>query len=471
MPFIQLQLRNDTKANWLLSTNGVYPSLADGEIGVELDTGMYKIGNSTLYNGQYNFGSGLISPPAGSSFWIKLPYSGLGATGSTGPIGVTGATGPVGITGATGPIGITGATGPVGITGATGPVGVTGSTGAGVTGATGPVGITGATGAGVTGATGPIGITGATGPIGSTGVGDTGATGAGVTGATGPIGITGATGAGVTGATGPIGITGATGPIGSTGPIMPTPVSVYKMTGNNKAGFIPGSTGSWISGKNSGWASGETVYVTSTDSNYPGALWVYYSTGGTWTYLGSSVATQIQGDTGPTGAGVTGATGPIGITGATGAGVTGATGPKGVTGATGPKGSTGATGPVGAGVTGATGPIGPTGPYVLTRLPYGPTGAGATGATLATTGYAQYLLITNPSFNSIKIPPITTLDITDLGAYWVLMNSTNAYLNITVIPSSTGSITSLTTPLIIPPNSGVTIAVYYTGSAYNYIAL
>ena len=201
MPYIQVQWRRGTSAEW---ASPPYAFLSDGEVGLETDTGKFKIGNSNLYGAAAN---GLPLSTTGS-YWINTSYTLIGptgangSTGATGPKGGTGATGPVGITGATGPIGITGATGagvtgatgPIGITGATGPIGITGATGAGVTGATGPIGITGATGAGVTGATGPVGVTGATGPKGSTG-----ATGAGVTGATGPVstipGATGATGA------------------------------------------------------------------------------------------------------------------------------------------------------------------------------------------------------------------------------------------------------------------------------------
>jgi hypothetical protein len=38
---VQIQLRNDTAANW----QSANPLLAQGEIGVELDTGRMKIGN------------------------------------------------------------------------------------------------------------------------------------------------------------------------------------------------------------------------------------------------------------------------------------------------------------------------------------------------------------------------------------------------------------------------------------------
>lgn len=40
---VQIQLRNDTAANWT-SAN---PVLAQGEMGIELDTGLFKLGNGT----------------------------------------------------------------------------------------------------------------------------------------------------------------------------------------------------------------------------------------------------------------------------------------------------------------------------------------------------------------------------------------------------------------------------------------
>lgn len=117
---IKIQLRRGTAAEWTAAN----PTLAEGEMGLEKDTGRFKVGT-------------------GSAAWSSLSYS-------SGPTGLTGATGP------TGPVGATGPTGPIGLTG---PTGVTGPTG--LTGATGPTGLTGATGS-----TGPTGPTGATGPQG-----------------------------------------------------------------------------------------------------------------------------------------------------------------------------------------------------------------------------------------------------------------------------------------------------------------
>lgn len=88
MPFIQLQLRRGTAAQWT-ANNTV---LAAGEIGLETDTDKFKVGT-------------------GSTAWNSLSYGGIkgdvGPTGATGPIGPSGPTGP---TGPTGPQGATGLT-------------------------------------------------------------------------------------------------------------------------------------------------------------------------------------------------------------------------------------------------------------------------------------------------------------------------------------------------------------------------
>ena len=64
MPYIQLQFRRDTSLNWQ-QTN---PLLASGEMGIELDTHTFKIGDGTLR-------------------WNSLPYGGL--QGPPGPAGGT----------------------------------------------------------------------------------------------------------------------------------------------------------------------------------------------------------------------------------------------------------------------------------------------------------------------------------------------------------------------------------------------
>lgn len=79
MPFIQLQFRRGLASQWT-SANTL---LAQGEMGIETDTELFKIGD-------------------GIRLWNSLPYGGLrGQTGWTGP---TGNTGPTGVTGATGPM-------------------------------------------------------------------------------------------------------------------------------------------------------------------------------------------------------------------------------------------------------------------------------------------------------------------------------------------------------------------------------
>ena len=93
MPYIQFQHRRGTAATWT-SNN---PILASGEMGVETDTQLFKIGD-------------------GTTDWNSLAYGGLrgytGATGATGSTGSTGGTGPTGVTGA---VGTAGAAGPAGL--------------------------------------------------------------------------------------------------------------------------------------------------------------------------------------------------------------------------------------------------------------------------------------------------------------------------------------------------------------------
>lgn len=181
MPYIQLQIRRDTATNWTTSN----PILASGEIGINLDTYQYKLGD-------------------GISSWNQLPYAGI--TGPTGVIGFTPGSG-------TGITGFTGALGPTGNTGSTGeyPIGKSGPTGLSRIGNTGP---TGPTGLQPTGPTGSTGLSGPTGNTGSTGQSFTGPTGATGIGSIGPQGLSSS----VTGPTGPskTGVTGPTGPTGGT---------------------------------------------------------------------------------------------------------------------------------------------------------------------------------------------------------------------------------------------------------------
>lgn len=89
---IQIQLRRGISSEWTEEN----PILAEGELGLEKDTGKFKIGD-------------------GLTAWTSLSYS-SGPTGPTGPSGgPTGPTGPQGDPG--GPTGPTGDTGPTGPTG------------------------------------------------------------------------------------------------------------------------------------------------------------------------------------------------------------------------------------------------------------------------------------------------------------------------------------------------------------------
>jgi hypothetical protein len=62
---VQIQFRNDTAANWTSAD----PILAQGELGLETDTGSFKIGN-------------------GEDSWSDLAYGGIvGGPGPDGPPG------------------------------------------------------------------------------------------------------------------------------------------------------------------------------------------------------------------------------------------------------------------------------------------------------------------------------------------------------------------------------------------------
>ena len=89
---VKIQLRRGLAANWTSSN----PTLAEGELGLETDTGKFKVGN-------------------GVNQWTGLSYS-SGIAGATGATGSTGATGPTGA-GATGATGAPGAPGATGVAG------------------------------------------------------------------------------------------------------------------------------------------------------------------------------------------------------------------------------------------------------------------------------------------------------------------------------------------------------------------
>jgi hypothetical protein len=51
MPYIQFQFRRGTAAEWTLAN----PVLAEGEIGIETDTGKHKIGDGTTEWGDLDY--------------------------------------------------------------------------------------------------------------------------------------------------------------------------------------------------------------------------------------------------------------------------------------------------------------------------------------------------------------------------------------------------------------------------------
>ena len=185
---VKIQFRRSTAAEWT-SAN---PTLSIGELGLETDTGKFKVGNGVNNWNTLTYSSGTTGP-AGSVSVGTTTTSAAGGNASvsnsgtstaatlnfTIPRGSTGPTGPTGPTGAVGPTGpsVTGPTGPVStepstVTGPTGAVGPTGATGAASTvpGPTGPAGSTGPTGAtGNTGPTGPSGVVSVTGPVTNSG--------------------------------------------------------------------------------------------------------------------------------------------------------------------------------------------------------------------------------------------------------------------------------------------------------------
>jgi hypothetical protein len=249
----RIQFRRGLATNWT-STN---PTLAQGEMGVELDTDLFKIGDGVTAWNSLSYGG--LQGPQGTSINVigsveteeDLPESGnqndayivqsngdlyvwdltqwdnvgqiVGPQGPTGPTGaastVTGPTGPTGDTGATGPTGAASTvTGPTGAAGETGPTGAAGETGP--TGAAALWNFTGAYSAGASYAVGDVATyEGQTWyRVGANGgnVGDTPSPGfwtllaaEGATGDTGPTGPAGETGP--TGATGPQGIQGEPG--------------------------------------------------------------------------------------------------------------------------------------------------------------------------------------------------------------------------------------------------------------------
>lgn len=94
----QIQFRRGLASAW----QSVNPVLAQGEMGLELDTNKAKIGDGILA-------------------WNDLPYSGI--VGPAGPVGPSGAVGPQGERGEIGPAGERGEKGDTGEIGPAGPQG------------------------------------------------------------------------------------------------------------------------------------------------------------------------------------------------------------------------------------------------------------------------------------------------------------------------------------------------------------
>ena len=112
---IRVILRQNSTAGW--GSNVLYP----GEIGINTDTGQYRI-NSTTAPIQYQnlTQDNVIRCPPGTSQTGPTGPTGLGRPGPIGDTGPTGVTGPS-AEGPTGPTGPTGNTGPAGLRGLPGP--------------------------------------------------------------------------------------------------------------------------------------------------------------------------------------------------------------------------------------------------------------------------------------------------------------------------------------------------------------
>lgn len=261
----RVQQRRGIASQWTAAN----PILAQGEIGLEVDTNTFKLGNGLT---RWNDLPYLSGPTGDSAYevavtngfpgteveWL-LSLSGYGIAVANGFVGtqaqwLASLVGPQGIQGATGPIGPTGATGiewqgewdnsvnyvnndavfysgaswfasgdpdigdepseeslfwyPLALQGATGPQGIQG-----IQGATGPQGIQGDQGVqgdqGIQGETGPQGVQGIQGETGPQGIqGETGPQGLqGIQGETGPQGVQGEQG--IQGIQGETGETGA----------------------------------------------------------------------------------------------------------------------------------------------------------------------------------------------------------------------------------------------------------------------
>lgn len=77
---IQIQLRRDTAANW----TSVNPTLAEGEIGYELDTGKHKIGNGTDNWTTLTYDGGAVDSVNGYTGVVVLTAADVGAPAGSG---------------------------------------------------------------------------------------------------------------------------------------------------------------------------------------------------------------------------------------------------------------------------------------------------------------------------------------------------------------------------------------------------
>ena len=134
MPFIQFQFRRGLASEWA-SANTV---LAQGEMGIETDTNLFKIGNGTTAWNVLAYGG--FSGYSGISGWSGISgYSGSGISGYSGISGHSGISGYSGRSGWSGYSGYSGISGHSGISGYSGVSGYSGISGwSGVSGYSAP---------------------------------------------------------------------------------------------------------------------------------------------------------------------------------------------------------------------------------------------------------------------------------------------------------------------------------------------
>jgi hypothetical protein len=130
---ITIQLKRGTAARW----NQTNPILALGELGLEIDTQKFKVGNGVTPWSALRYASGAVGPQGPQGVQIQAAtiqngnliieltdrsqYNAGLVIGPTGPIGLEGPQGPSG--GPSGPQGVEGCSGPFGPSGVSGPKG------------------------------------------------------------------------------------------------------------------------------------------------------------------------------------------------------------------------------------------------------------------------------------------------------------------------------------------------------------